>query len=144
MRSPYNKKDSLAFILQKCVLTSTLKASRCQVSSRKLCVEWDVWNKLLKKKKASSKKQAKRSIKFFTYVWICSVVSLFAISNIVIYCTNCYKYMWSIWYKLRNWATRGLLESMYLCMFIFMIYDCLFHVQVKRLWKKYMLCIFCI
>ena len=27
-------------------------------------------------------------------------------------------------------------------MFIFMIYDCLFHVQVKRLCKKFMFCIF--
>ena len=40
--SPYSKKASLALILQKCVLMSTLKASRCQVPSRELCVEFDV------------------------------------------------------------------------------------------------------
>ena len=47
----------------------------------------EYWVSLSQKpKEATSKKQAERSIKFIAYVWICSVVSLFAMSNIVINC----------------------------------------------------------
>ena len=64
---------------------------RCLVPSREGLYEWDmlpikILKKRKKKKEASSKKQAERSIKFIAYVWICSVVSHFAGSNIVINC----------------------------------------------------------